>query len=105
MAVVEGLERLRAKVGRPLYVVWWNAQTRRFQVAGSGCRCETHNASIKGASPRSLHRAGRAADVWGAPVADIVACAKEIPVFRDGGIGRYDRRHFVHLDNGPRRRW
>lgn len=47
--LIQRLERLRAIVGRPLYVV-------------SGYRCPVHNRNVRGAS-RSQHLYGRAADL------------------------------------------
>lgn len=102
--VVEGIEAMRVALGRPIYVVRWDAIGERFDFPGSGCRCAAHNKAI-GGTPGSFHQAGRAADLWGVPVDELVKAAKAVPVFAGGGIGRYPGRCFVHVDNGPRRGW
>lgn len=104
MEVVEGLEAMRVYTGRPIYVVRWNPKTGTFYPAGSGCRCPAHNAAIGGVE-ESFHTMGRAADPWGQSVPDLVKAAKQVPAFAGGGIGRYDGRGFIHVDNGPRRGW
>lgn len=104
MEVVEGLEKMRVITGQPIYVVRFNPATGDFGQAGSGCRCEARNRAIGGVEG-SFHTQGRAADTWGQPVAHLLKAAQQVPAFAEGGIGRYERRMFVHVDNGPRRRW
>jgi len=49
MDLVQRLQRLRDRIGKPLYV-------------NSGCRCPAHNAAVRGAK-KSYHLRGMAADV------------------------------------------
>lgn len=58
----------------------------------------------KGAAYNSFHLRARAADITipGIPVKVVAKYAQWLEV---GGIGRYDRSKFVHLDTGPIRSW
>jgi uncharacterized protein YcbK (DUF882 family) len=70
-------------------------------------RCEKHNLAV-GGSPRSQHLTGSAADVWAKalPPDQLALAAEEIEEFRNGGIGYYHDKRFVHLDvRGVRARW
>lgn len=73
----------------------------------SGYRTPRTNASIgEGASPRSFHLHGMAADISMRGVAPLdLALAAHSVSLRLGimGIGLYDR--FVHVDIGPKARW
>lgn len=88
------LEMIRARAGRPLKIT-------------SGYRTVTYNKKVGGAL-FSQHTQGRAVDIACTPkevtklyliITDLIH-KKIIP---DGGIGVY--RSWVHLDQGPRRRW
>lgn len=86
------LQALREDMNRPI-------------VLNSAYRCPTHNARLPRASPNSLHKLGRAFDIrtrgWSRQehAALLVAAGR---IFA-GGIGVYTT--FVHVDNGPNRRW
>ena len=76
----------------------------RHQV-DSGFRCTRHNEDVKG-KVGSFHLTGKAGDlkVFGLSGGEVAALAEEIPVFKKGGVGIYDR--FAHLDTrGYRARW
>jgi zinc D-Ala-D-Ala carboxypeptidase len=71
----------------------------------SGFRCKPHNEEIGGIRD-SLHSRGMAADivVRGLTPTEVAAVAKQVTVFRDGGIGVY--KGWVHVDvrrDGPAR--
>ncbi|ACB32285.1 protein of unknown function DUF882 [Leptothrix cholodnii SP-6] len=80
-----------------------------FQVI-SGYRCPETNNTLRltrgggGVAKRSLHMDGRAIDVRlpGVPLADLRDAALSLGA---GGVGYYPGQQFVHLDNGPVRRW
>ena len=83
--LINGLEELRKKVGKPLCIT-------------SGFRCVVHNKRVGGA-PNSQHIYGTAADVrvpQGVTPKRLAELAEEIDVFRNGGIGIYPT--FVHVD-------
>lgn len=85
--LMAALERLRARLGRPLPIV-------------SGYRCARHNRDVGGA-PRSQHCRGTAADL---PVGRVAVSQAEAAGFT--GIGT--RRGWVtHVDvrPGPPARW
>ena len=88
-ALVDGLEALRERIGRPLHVNSW-------------FRTVEHNARIGGARD-SQHVRGLAADVTARGVlpGDVATLAEELGF---GGVGIY--ASFVHVDVGPAgRRW
>lgn len=74
----------------------------------SGYRCPKTNAMLrshsKGVARNSLHMKGQAADLRlqsrsvGQMAQAAAACAS-------GGVGRYSRSNFVHMDCGPVRSW
>ena len=68
----------------------------------SGYRTPETNAATEGAAARSMHLAGRAADVAveGIPSAVLAKLAAR---FEAGGVGVYPT--FVHVDTGPVRTW
>lgn len=75
----------------------------------SGYRAPSTNARLRekrggGVARRSLHMDGRAIDVRipGVPLGTLREAALSL---RAGGVGYYPREQFVHLDNGPVRRW
>lgn len=83
----------------------------RFKVLGtklpwilSAYRDPLHNARVGGA-PLSVHKLGRAFDLATTidfPQERIVELAKETGFL---GIGRYPKKHFVHVDTFKRRNW
>jgi uncharacterized protein YcbK (DUF882 family) len=95
------LDVLRGIVG--YYEAW---QWRYPLVVNSGFRTEATNRALlrEGAVRNSLHLNGRAADVWmpGVPVRDVGALGLH---FRQGGVGFYVGKGFVHLDTGRLRSW
>jgi len=87
-ALVELLQRMRWRIGRPLIVT-------------SGFRCASHNTEIGGVSS-SLHISGLAADLQceGLTPEMLFDVARECGA---GGIGLYPRH--LHVDIGKRRQW
>jgi hypothetical protein len=88
---LDKLQALRDRLGKPLIV-------------RSAYRSPEHNASLKGASPRSKHMDGTAFDIAMAnhdPVA-FEAAAREVGFL---GFGYYRRSGFIHIDLGPARTW
>lgn len=70
----------------------------------SGYRTLANNANTEGAAKDSMHTRGKAADFYidGLPsryLADFVKW------FREGGVGLYVNKHFVHVDTGSIRTW
>lgn len=88
-----GLQQLRNAVRLPLTVL-------------SAFRCVIHNHNVGGAK-NSYHPLGMAVDIRppaGWTPMRLATEAKKLDVFKQGGVGIYDR--FVHLDVRPRRaRW
>lgn len=87
--LVEVLQTLRHLLARPLIIT-------------SGFRCRTHN-KIAGGRPRSYHTRGMAADILchqPEHMEELIEAASDISAV--GGIGRYSKRRFVHLDVRPR---
>lgn len=73
----------------------------------SGYRCSDHNRAVGGAK-HSLHLSGRAADIViaGLSVVEMYMLAGQVPPFRNGGIGIYPLKGFIHVDIRDRRsRW
>ena len=66
----------------------------------SGYRCPKHNAETEGSSKTSQHMLGNALDIYSDSVspAEIALAAQEVDEFRNGGIGCYPDRGFVHVD-------
>jgi uncharacterized protein YcbK (DUF882 family) len=82
--------------------------THPFQVI-SGYRAPSTNARLRetrggGVARRSLHMDGRAIDVR-LPGIELASLRDAALSLRAGGVGYYPRDQFVHLDNGPVRRW
>jgi uncharacterized protein YcbK (DUF882 family) len=92
--LVDALQELRDLAGLPVRVT-------------SGYRCPEHNQAIGGAT-RSQHLLGTAADivVRGMTPAEMYRLAEDIEVFRNGGIGVYPDKGFIHVDvRDGRARW
>jgi uncharacterized protein YcbK (DUF882 family) len=70
----------------------------------SGYRTERTNRSLKGAAPDSLHMRGMALDVTH-PHRSVDTLARAALALGAGGVGRYDRSGFIHIDSGPPRNW
>lgn len=73
-------------------------------VINSGYRTIFNNGNIEGAAKNSMHTRGKAADFYidGLPskyLADFVKW------FKEGGVGLYVNKHFVHIDTGSVRSW
>lgn len=87
-ALVELLQRMRWRIGLPIYVT-------------SGFRCSSHNTEVGGTNG-SLHIFGLAADIQSSGLRP-----RELADVADncgaGGIGVYPRH--VHVDVGEKRRW
>lgn len=91
---VIALNRLRAIADRPIKI-------------NSGFRCYSHNFAIGGAS-NSQHLAGKAADIVIVDLTlnEMVELAEQVETFRNGGIGIYSKKGFIHIDSrGHRARW
>ena len=92
--LIDVLEKIRAELGgKPIRIL-------------SGYRCPVHNRNVGGAKS-SQHMLGTAADivVEGVSVGDIATAVGAVLGGR-GGIGRYPRRGFVHVDvRRNRARW
>ncbi len=75
-------------------------------VLNSGYRSpETNNKLLgEGAAKNSMHLYGKAADVYmpGAPVRDVARLGLH---FKQGGVGFYESKGFVHIDTGNLRSW
>lgn len=87
--LIQRLEKLRAKVGKPINI-------------NSGYRTQAHDKNV-GGSGRGMHTRGMAADIWveGLTCVQLGMAAKEIG-FR--GIGMYHRKpseQVVHVDTRP----
>ncbi len=74
----------------------------------SAYRSPTYNAWLvrtgKGAAPNSLHMTGQAIDIAipGVRLSHVWRAAAKL---RQGGVGNYRRRGFIHIDTGPVRYW
>lgn len=94
LGLVRALQTLRDMLNVPLKI-------------RSGCRCASWNRAVGGVR-NSQHLYGKAADVVSDYVSweRIAQVADRIPIFREGGLGRYPTKKFVHMDTrGYRARW
>jgi uncharacterized protein YcbK (DUF882 family) len=74
----------------------------------SGYRCQATNAMLRsksrGVARNSLHMKGQAADLR-LKSRSVGQMAKAAAACNSGGVGRYSRSNFVHMDCGPIRSW
>lgn len=74
----------------------------------SGYRCPKTNAMLRsrssGVARNSLHLKGQAADLR-LKSRSVGQMAKAAEACASGGVGRYSRSNFVHMDCGPVRSW
>ena len=74
----------------------------------SGYRSPTTNAMLRshsgGVAKNSLHMVGQAADLR-LKSRSVGQMAKAAVACSGGGVGRYSRSNFVHMDCGPVRSW
>jgi len=74
----------------------------------SGFRCPKTNAMLRsrsrGVARNSLHMVGQAADVR-LNSRSVAQIAKAAAACASGGVGKYSRSNFVHMDCGPVRSW
>jgi uncharacterized protein YcbK (DUF882 family) len=93
-------------VMRGIYGFYENAGYRRPYILTSGYRTVKTNQKLskEGAVRNSYHLYGRASDgyIEGVPVRDIAALGLW---FRQGGVGMYTQKNFVHIDDGRLRFW
>ena len=92
--LVDALQELRDLADLPVRVT-------------SGYRCPEHNRAIGGAT-QSQHLLGTAADisVRGMTPAQMYRLAEGVEAFRNGGIGVYPDKGFIHVDvRDGRARW
>jgi uncharacterized protein YcbK (DUF882 family) len=75
-------------------------------VLNSGYRSPETNKKLEneGAAKNSMHLYGKAADIYmpGAPVKDVARLGVH---FKQGGVGFYESKGFVHVDAGRLRSW
>jgi hypothetical protein len=92
-ALVQTLEEIRARTGRPITVT-------------SGYRPREYNREVGGAS-NSCHIDGLAADIYcdGLTTEQLLAISEQVIGYR-GGVGYYPRSGFIHVDlRGYEARW
>lgn len=92
--LVTALQLLRDALNKPILI-------------NSGIRCVTHNREVRG-KPRSYHLIGKAADIHVAGIStselyDFIDANAD--VFGIGGIGRYSKQGFVHVDVRSGNKW
>lgn len=82
MALLLGLERLRARINQPIYI-------------SSGYRCPSHNRAVGGVW-NSQHVRGTAADIYvdDMSVRELARICKQI----FDSVGTYESQGFVHVD-------
>jgi uncharacterized protein YcbK (DUF882 family) len=74
----------------------------------SGYRSPQTNAALRarsrGVARNSLHMKGQAADLR-LKTRSVSQVARAAEACASGGVGRYSRSNFVHMDCGPLRTW
>ena len=70
----------------------------------SGYRTPATNRALNGTASRSLHMEGEALDLR-QPGRSLSSFHKAAKSLRQGGVGRYSRDNFVHIDCGSVRYW
>lgn len=70
----------------------------------SGYRTPKTNAALRGTAKHSLHMQGQAADLR-LKSRSVGQMARAAEACASGGVGRYSRSNFVHMDCGPVRSW
>lgn len=70
----------------------------------SGYRSPQTNRSLRGTAKHSLHMQGQAADLR-LKSRSVGQMARAAESCASGGVGRYSRSNFVHMDCGPVRSW
>jgi uncharacterized protein YcbK (DUF882 family) len=87
--------------------------SRRLQVTGPidivcGYRSQRSNALLRarssGVAKRSLHLEGKALDIR-VPGRSVKSVARAALALNRGGVGRYSKSNFVHIDSGRVRTW
>ena len=75
-------------------------------VVNSAFRTTKSNSKLskEGAVKNSMHLYGKAVDIW-VPDVPIKTVGKIGQYFRQGGVGFYESKNFVHLDTGKLRSW
>jgi uncharacterized protein YcbK (DUF882 family) len=86
LRLISALQKLRDRVKCPITVT-------------SGFRCTDYNKKVGGVR-NSQHISGEAADIHihGMDAKEMYGHALSIPAFKDGGIGIYPDRKFIHVD-------
>ena len=86
LRLIAALQSLRDRVGVPITIT-------------SGYRCMEHNRKVGGVK-NSRHVSGEAADIHihGMTAKEMYGHALAIYEFRNGGIGIYPQRKFIHVD-------
>lgn len=74
------------------------------QVLISGYRTPATNRSLNGAASKSYHLKGMAMDIT-MPGVSTSRLYKSAMGIHAGGVGKYTRSNFVHIDSGPFRTW
>lgn len=91
LRLLEVLDRIRERIGKPVFVL-------------SGYRCPAHNEEV-GGQPNSLHMQSCAADITYDGI-DVPALAQIAAEEGADGIGTYASQLFVHIDTrGEEARW
>jgi uncharacterized protein YcbK (DUF882 family) len=70
----------------------------------SGYRSPKTNSSLRGAAKNSLHLRGWAMDIT-QPNRSVNRLHSAAMSLNAGGVGKYTREHFVHIDCGTKRSW
>lgn len=90
LTLVGVLQLCRDMIGKPITVT-------------SGCRCPDRNAEA-GGEPNSYHVTAEAIDFTTASSFDLALIANRLNRW-GGGFHFYQDRKFIHIDDGPFRRW